>query len=462
MRALYYLFLFVSIIVRVTSVIVKYGDELVPSNQALCHGPVLMVALADAPSGTQEATFSFALQFDPQLANDTVWVDIEVLISREGSNESTCAQIPSVSAYGVTTLDRRNVMDPDWSSKTFTVTQTGFHFLSISNHSPKRSISFTGESVWKNPFGQLSGDMYGFLPFYGFLSLLVFGAAIIWTGLNIKYRHDLLQLQHYLSIMIGICIVEFSAWYLFYDKLNTTGESRKTALVVVLLLTVLRRAVSRILVVAVSMGFGVVEPTLPKDQRVKLLVVGGVYFVAGSINEVVTHYGHGHEVDKSSQFFLIAPSTILDAIFYWWIFTALADTLSKLKDGNQTSKLVLYNNFSRVLACSLAAATIMALYTIYWMNYWMDYPWMWSQRWFVESGFWQMLYVAILMAVMVLWRPSSHQRDIAFHQQIPTTDDLDRELKDLDYDDDDDDEVNRDIDSATFSIEDIEQDLTTE
>ncbi len=50
------------------------------------------------------------------------------------------------------------------TKKTFNVTATGRHTLVVANCDAQGDLLVTGQVLWKNPFGYLPGQLYGYLP----------------------------------------------------------------------------------------------------------------------------------------------------------------------------------------------------------------------------------------------------------------------------------------------------------
>ena len=91
-----------------------------------------------------------------------------------------------------------------------------------------------------------------------------------------------------------------------------------------------RKTVSRMLVLVVSMGYGVVRPTLGGLSK-QLGALGACYFIASSALEMMTNVGSIDDLTSGARVFLVLPVAILDAIFILWIFTSLSKTLSQLQ-----------------------------------------------------------------------------------------------------------------------------------
>jgi hypothetical protein len=69
-------------------------------------------------------------------------------------------------------------------------------------------------------------------------------------------------------------------------------------------------------------------------------MLGGTFFVATEILELVENLGTVNDLSGKARLFLVYPVAILDASFIVWIFISLAKTLSQLQ-VNRTSFLLI-------------------------------------------------------------------------------------------------------------------------
>lgn len=133
----------------------------------------------------------------------------------------------------------------------------------------------------KGDHGYLSANDWPFLPFYGFMSLVYLCYAIGWLIVSAMQWKDLLRIQYWIAAVIFLGMIEKAVFYLDYSSINSTGVSQvKGAILFAELVSCLKRALSRMLVLIVSLGYGIVKPRLgPLLQRVVLL--GILYFIFG-------------------------------------------------------------------------------------------------------------------------------------------------------------------------------------
>merc|ERR1711964_569439 len=109
--------------------------------------------------------------------------------------------------------------------------------------------------------------------------------------------------------------------------------------------------------------------------------------------------------------------------------------------------------FTWVLGGALVAALIFACYQMYYV-YRVLYMTNWSEMWFMDIGFWQMLYTGVFFAIMILWRPSQAAKRYAYSQQLATDDTLEAEA----FDDELSDEDITAGEKARFTIDDDDED----
>jgi len=214
--------------------------------------------------------------------------------------------------------------------------------------------------------------------------------------------------------------------------LNNYGHIHHGPFALGLITTCARRMVSRMLVVAVSLGYGVVKPTLHKNVRSKIIVLGIGYFIFAFMFEALIHYNQTEKVEPWMRVILIPPVAIINGIFWWWTFVSLNKTIEQLKIRKQSAKLQLYKSFTLVLVITLIAAITFAIYEMYYVLKELYFA-QWEKLWFMEVGFWQILFSSIFIAIMILWRPSEHFKRYAYYNQ-GTTQDVDNEYGDYDKD----------------------------
>eukprot|EP01083_Nonionella_stella_P080657 221726_1 len=295
------------------------------------------------------------------------------------------------------------------------------------------SITFSGTTRWMNPYGHLPGDVYGYLPFYGWMCILYLVISIVWFLFNAIYWSELLHVQNCITGVLAMCLIEMATWYFHYLHLNNIGIVHHGPFILGLITTCSRRMVSRMLVVAVSLGYGVVKPTLASTTKNKIILLGVVYWIFAFMFESLIHYNQTEKVESWMRVILIPPVAIINGIFWWWTFVSLNKTIEQLKIRRQSAKLQLYKSFTLVLVITLIAAITFAIYEMYYVLKELYFA-QWQKLWFMEVGFWQILFSSIFITIMILWRPSEHFKRYAYYNQGTTLEDNEYGDYDKEYD----------------------------
>ena len=125
-------------------------------------------------------------------------------------------------------------------------------------------------------------------------------------------------------------MIEVNLRYFDFANFNTFGVRSTGLLVVAVLFEMGKKAASRLLVLVVSMGYGVTRPNLGASTF-KVLVLATLYFANGANQGVVTAVSHTSTI-LVSEYLLLVPVTLLDFIFDLAILKSLNSTIALLKE----------------------------------------------------------------------------------------------------------------------------------
>lgn len=224
-----------------------------------------------------------------------------------------------------------NLLSTSMDGKEVTITKTGMYNLFFVACDPKlKGLRMSGKTVWKNPDGYLPGRMAPFLKFYVLMSLAYVLLSVIWFSQYVRFWKDVLQLQHCITVVIALGLLEMSLWYLDYEYFNNTGVRPVQITSWVVTVGAIRKTVSRLLILCVSMGYGVVKPTLG-GLTAKVWLLGITYFVASELLAITEYVGTINDISGRARIFLVVPDAFLDAFLILWIFTSLSKTLEQLQ-----------------------------------------------------------------------------------------------------------------------------------
>lgn len=225
-------------------------------------------------------------------------------------------------------------------SKSIEITKTGMYNLYFIHCDPNlKDLVVEGKTIWKNPAGYLPGRMAPLMNFYGFMSFAFVILGIFWFSQYARFWREVLPLQNCITLVITLGMFEMALWYFEYAEFNETGIRPIVITMWAVTFGSVKRTVARLIILMVSMGYGVVRPTLG-GLTSKVIMLGVTFFVASEVLELVENVGAISDLSGKARLFLVLPVAVLDAFFILWIFTSLSATLSKLQVTWFASSLV--------------------------------------------------------------------------------------------------------------------------
>ncbi|ESQ39945.1 hypothetical protein EUTSA_v10000865mg [Eutrema salsugineum] len=296
------------------------------------------------------------------------------------------------------------------------IRKTGiYNLLFISCDSKLKGLKMTGKTVWKNPEGYLPGRMAPLMKFYVYMSFAYLLLSAVWFLQYLRFWKDILPLQHCITVVIVLGLLEMVFWYLDYANFNKTGTRPLALTTWVVTLGAFRKTVSRILILCVSMGFGVVKSTLG-GLTSKVLLVGVTYFIASEMLDIAENVGIIDDISGRAKLFLVLPDAFLDAFLILWIFTSLSKTLEQLQVKRTSVKLDIYRKFSNALAVMVVASVAWIVYEVYFKAT-DPFNERWQTAWTI-TAFWDVIAFVLLCIICYLWTPSQNSQRYAYSGEV--------------------------------------------
>ncbi|XP_042403579.1 transmembrane protein 87A-like [Zingiber officinale] len=330
-------------------------------------------------------------------------------------------------------IRRPSLVDPNWpvilsthfnadllsakmSPDLVNITKTGMYNLFFISCDPKlKGLTMSGKTIWKNPDGYLPGRMAPLMDFYLFISLAYLALSFIWFSQYVRFWKDILPLQNCISLVIALGLFEMTLWYFEYLSFNETGIRPVGITTWVVTVRAVRKSVSRLLILTVSMGYGVVRPTLG-GLTTKVLLLGVTYFVASELLSISENVGTINDISGKARLFLVLPDAFLDAFLILWIFTSLSRTLEKLQARKSTVKLDIYRKFTNALAVVVIASVAWIGYEVYFKAT-DPFSERWQSAWII-TAFWDVLSFLLLSVMCYLWAPSQSSQRYAYSGEV--------------------------------------------
>ncbi|XP_022889528.1 transmembrane protein 87A-like [Olea europaea var. sylvestris] len=294
------------------------------------------------------------------------------------------------------------------------ITKSGMYNMYFIYCDPNlKDVIVKGKTIWKNPTGYLPGRMAPLMNFYGFMSLGFVVLGIFWFSQYARHWREVLPLQNCVTLLITLGMFEMALWYFDYAEFNETGVRPTGITVWAVTFGTVKRTVSWLIILMVSMGYGVVRPTLG-GLTSKVLMLGTTFFVASEVLELVENVGAESDLSGKARLFFVLPVAILDAFFILWIFTSLSSTLNKLQARRMLAKLDIYRKFTNALAVAVVLSAGWICYELYFKSNDI-YNEQWKNAWIIPA-FWQIVSFFLLCVICALWAPSQNSMRYAYSE----------------------------------------------
>ncbi|XP_043725104.1 transmembrane protein 87B isoform X2 [Telopea speciosissima] len=343
----------------------------------------------------------------PELAKDESCTAGEVIIRENPNNPGWPKRIQ--------TFFNGRHEEAKMDLETIEINSTGMYYLYFMFCDPVlKGTVIRGRTVWRNPGGYLPGKMAPMMTFYGIMSLAYLVLGLLWFLQFLRFWRDIIQLHYHITAVIALGMCEMALWYFEYANFNVTGHRPMGITIWAVTFTAVKKTVSRLLLLVVSMGYGVVRPTLGGITS-KVLLLGLIYFVASEGLELVEHLGNINDFSGKAKLFLVLPVALLDACFILWIFSSLSKTLEKLQMRRSMAKLELYRKFTNSLAISVLLSVAWIGYELY-FNASDPLSELWRKAWIIPA-FWIFLAYILLLVISILWAPSHNPTRYAYSEE---------------------------------------------
>lgn len=141
-----------------------------------------------------------------------------------------------------------------------------------------------GTMEFRNPYGYLSGIFFGYLPFEGGRAVIFFVFAVVNAFLLHAHRKSLMLVHYSIMSVVVVAFAESLTWFIAYEDMNMGGQPYccpfPRAVVAAMAFKMLRRTLSRTLLLVVCLGYGIARPALTTREVLAVAMLSLCYLVA--------------------------------------------------------------------------------------------------------------------------------------------------------------------------------------
>ncbi|KAI3654972.1 hypothetical protein MP228_000352 [Amoeboaphelidium protococcarum] len=345
---------------------------------------------------------------EAQLDQFIIQPETDVLYPVGGQNRYAQIQTKSVSLNS-TSSEKTSIDSVYLEKAVFPIHKIGYYCVAYAViQEPEYDVDV--DVYLQQPYGKLVGEKYPLWPFYGTLSLLYLLISIFWFGSTAYYWQDILPVQNWIAGVLFILMLDNSFYFGFYDNWNAVGRYSRGLLFMTVLLNAIRNSLSLFCVLILSLGYGVVKPTLGSQMR-KCIIMGVALFVSFVL------YNTGDQLLRrdSDADFLLALLVILPLSFSMttvlsWIHKGMHDTLKHLRSRRQSYKISMYQTLQWILIASTVLVIIFIFVSMSTVSSMSEqyFAQNWTSIWFYQEGWMNLLYFLTFCSIAFLWRPTSN------------------------------------------------------
>nr|XP_006004625.2 PREDICTED: transmembrane protein 87A [Latimeria chalumnae] len=230
--------------------------------------------------------------------------------------------------------------------------------LPSSNAPEKNNWAFIMAVEMNGPYEYTSPADWPLMIFFMVMCIVYVVFGTLWLIWSACYWRDLLRIQFWIGAVIFLGMLEKAVFYAEFQSIRYKGESVQGAVILAEVLSAVKRSLARILVIIVSLGYGIVKPRLGAMLH-RVVAVGVLYLLFSALEGILRVTGE--QSDLASLAFI--PLAVLDTALCWWIFISLSQTMKMLKLRRNVVKLSLYRHFTNTLVFVVAASIIFIIWT---------------------------------------------------------------------------------------------------
>jgi hypothetical protein len=290
-----------------------------------------------------------------------------------------------------------------------------------------RQIVARGKTVWKSVHGYLPGELYGFMNFYAILTGMYL-ILLLWYGYLMHVNEESrIAIEKWILMTTVLGLLEMFFRTGDYFVWNVDGYRMNLAMYIGIILGVVKRGLSRALIIMVALGWGVVRDSLGSALRTIIVLTAAYVGVSVSRDLMLVFAIEDMEtLSYDAEVELFDVVTILtfvvaavDVIFILWILDALNNTMEYLQSMNQSRKLMRYLRLRCIFLFSILFATIWVVFSLV-DTYDENGIIREEHEWSVDAAT-EINYFYVLAGVAFLWRPNPSAKEYAYVMELSAT-----------------------------------------
>jgi len=306
----------------------------------------------------------------------------------------------------------------------------------------QRTLVFSGNTLWRSPFGFLPAQAFGNLIVYWLVALFYLVGLIIWGTYMIKNQKDLHKYQHTITFLGVISLIEEILKACISIDYNNNGLFNTPFIGVGIFFTALKLTLIRFLLLLISYGYAITLPSLTRTRLIIIICLCIAYFICTAADEYLNLASLERPQSPGTLFLTAALLIIFNAIIICWIICSTITSM-KVAEKENNEKYPMYLNLLRIFG-AICVVAIVAFFVVIVVGFAgledAAYQWYW-----LLDTYWDFIYFAITAYMAYVWRPTENNQRYAYvalntydQDQIELEDNANTKDNENDLDEDDD------------------------
>lgn len=321
-------------------------------------------------------------------------------------------------------INHENLINHLKNKFVYNIKDTDVYALFLSNclDSKKYELHLHGNIHILNDYGYLPGDKISKLNLY-VLSMIIYSIYLfIWSYLLIRNKNYVIKIQIWILVCVFLYLIENICLFLYFLSYNLYAKVNNELLFISVCSSILKNVCSYLLILLGSLGWGIVIPTLDRKTFIKIKILFFFFIIFDFIKQFVDMHLTDTQINTGYFFFCIIPVTIIYSIIYIWVFTSASQIIIQLNEDKQYEKLNMFKNLFNVLIFTLLFSVIAFIIDIVVMLY-VDNS-IWNLKNYLSEGIISCLFLIILTAMFILFKPSDRLKRISHFTEIGDMDEM--------------------------------------
>ena len=281
-------------------------------------------------------------------------------------------------------------------------------------------MAITGDVHAFHSHGELTPSELNAYWYYQYAFIAEMCIVAVWLCSMWKFKKSLVSHHFAIAAVLGIIMTETIVCLLRMRYINHYGTSTTWIDLVDIQVKILRETGCRLLIILISLGWGITLPSsqITPSMKGQLVRFGVMYYVgACAAHYCLFQLAAGWMTHRWIVWPIIAFYALLDTFIVCTVMVNLGDIMKDLKKEKQYEKLEHYRKFSNslLLIAELGAALLILESFIMDREHWYEYFHLVD---LVRICVWHLLLLLCVVSVMVQWRPTKEARSFAYVQQI--------------------------------------------